>query len=123
MSGLAGATKPAGPDRSSWRWALPFTLLLAEYLSLSLLVDFPISGSALGLVSAVRLVVPVVIAAAAAGWLLARNERAHPPQRAPPPPPWRPLPALAFHVVAFGVTAVAALRLFGAGAAVTPSAM
>ena len=110
----AEAVAPADFGRPQIRWVLPAALLGGEYLALSLLVDFPLSGSALGLVNAVRLVVPVVIAAGAAGWLLARSLAAPVgARRLEPLPAWRPLPSLAAHAAAFVVTAFAALRLFG----------
>lgn len=117
-SGCARAIAPAAPERAPIRWVLPASLLVGEYLALSTLVDFPKAGPAAGLVSAIRLLVPVLIGAGAAGWLLARAPLAvsQPAQRLPLPA-WRPGPALAGHLVAFAVTAVGALQLFAPGAA------
>lgn len=111
------ATAPAGrAPRASpgpWlRWGLPGGLLLLELLALSVLVDLPLEGPAMALVSAVRVAAPVALAGAAAGWLLARG--AGPPSG--PPPPWRPLPALALQPLAFAAAAALGLRLLGPGA-------
>jgi len=97
------------------RWALPAAFLVAEYLFLSILVDFPTSGPAMGIVAAVRLLVPVLLGAGAAGWLLAR--RAPVAVAGPAPlPAWRPLRPLALHLAAFALTAVLAFRLLRGGA-------
>jgi hypothetical protein len=63
--------------RSALRWAVPAVLLLAEYLILSFLVDFPTSGPAIRFVQAVRLAVPVILGSVAAG-LDAEARRAGP---------------------------------------------
>lgn len=124
-SDFAEAVVPVESGRLQIRWVLPAALLAGEYLALSLLVDFPLTGPALGLVSAARLLVPVVIGAGAAGWLLARSAPSPSTgSRVEPLPSWQPAPALAAHLMAFAATAVTALRLFGAGAPpVTNSAM
>lgn len=99
------------------RWALPAALLVAEYLTLSFLVDLPTSGPAMRLVGVVRLLVPVVIGGGAAGWLLARRSlRQALRDSAASLPPWRPWPALAAHLVAFCATAAAAYHLMREGA-------
>jgi exosortase E/protease (VPEID-CTERM system) len=107
------------------RWALPAALLLAEYLTLSFLVDLPMSGPAMGLVGAIRLLVPVVIGGGAAGWLLARRGPAPGHQNlAGSLAPWHPWPALAAQLVAFAGTAALANRLLRDGAPpVTTSAL
>ncbi|MGB8933140.1 MAG: archaeosortase/exosortase family protein, partial [Anaeromyxobacteraceae bacterium] len=89
------------------------------------MVDFPLTGPAIGLVSAMRLLIPVLIGAGAAGLLMARGASASPqPPRWDTLPAWRPAPALAGHLVAFVATAIGALRLFGPGAPpVTNAAM
>jgi exosortase E/protease (VPEID-CTERM system) len=109
-----GAALAAGIAPGSLRWPLPAALLVVEYLSLSLLVDFPLTGPAMALVGLLRLLVPVLIGAGAAGWLLARRAAGAPPL--PPMPGWRPWPFLGAHLAAFAATACVAWRLFGAGA-------
>jgi len=100
------------------RWLLPIALLAAEYLFLSLLVDLPLAGVVMPAVRAIRVALPVVVGTTAAGWLMARTGGAAalggPP--ASPPPPWRPLPALVAQPLAYLLTAVLAVHLFGAGA-------
>lgn len=99
------------------RWAIPFALLVAEYLTLSFLVDLPTSGSAMWLVGAIRLAVPVVIGAAAGAWLLARRHlRASLQEAAASLPPWRPWPALAAHLAGFAGTTALAQHLLREGA-------
>lgn len=107
------------------RWALPVALLVAEYLTLSFLVDLPTSGPAIRLVEAVRIAVPVLIGAAAGAWLLERRRaRLALQEIAASLPPWRPWPALAAQLAAFVATALLARRLLGAGApAVAPGAL
>jgi exosortase E/protease (VPEID-CTERM system) len=104
------------------RWALPFALLVGEYLTLSFLVDLPTSGPAIRLVEAVRIAVPVLIGAAAGTWLLERRQaRLALQEIAASLPPWRPWPALAAQLAAFVATALLARRLLGEGApAVAP---
>lgn len=115
--GPAVAVAAAEPERLSIRWGLPVALLVVEYGVLSLLVDFPLEGPALGLVNTVRLIVPVLLGAGVAGWLLARRAPAPPLHDAAEPlPAWRPVAPLLGHGVAFLVTASGALRLFGPGA-------
>jgi len=115
------APSPARPRSSARaaRWLLPAALLAAEYLALSLLVDLPLAGAAMPAVRAARVGMPVVLGTAAAGWLMARTGGAAglgtPP--ASPLPPWRPWPALWVQPLAYLVTAVLAVRLFGPGAA------
>jgi exosortase E/protease (VPEID-CTERM system) len=100
-------------DRVAWRWVWPASALVAEYLVLSFLVDFPLDGPALPIVSALRLFVPVSIGAAAAGWLLSRGASA---AWALPPLPRHRLLLAAAHLAAFVGTALLALRLMGEGA-------
>ena len=92
-------------------------LLVIEYLALSLLVDFPMTGPAMGLVSALRMLVPAVLGAGAAGLLVARHGGRRSSERSEVPaagrPPWL---ALAAHFVAFGATALLGYRLMGPGA-------
>lgn len=101
---------------SSLRWGLPGALFLVELTALSLAVDLPTTGPAMRLVSAVRLVIPVVVGAAAGAWLL------HGPtlQTAVPEgaalPPWRPWPALALQPLAFAAAALVGWRLLREGA-------
>lgn len=115
------ATEGAGarsslPPEAVLRWAVPVALLLAEYLTLSWLVDLPTSGPALRLAEAVRIAVPVMIGAAAGGWLIERRQAHLALQEiAASLPPWRPWPALAAQVTAFIVTALLARRLLGEG--------
>ena len=99
--------------RVAWRWAWPAGALVVEYLVLSFLVDFPLDGPALSLVSVLRLFVPVAIAAAAAGWLLSRGS-----WRAwhPPPAPRHRLVLAAVQLAAFAATSLLAYRLMGEGA-------
>jgi exosortase E/protease (VPEID-CTERM system) len=107
------------------RWALPAALLVAEYLTLSILVDLPMSGPAMGLVEMVRLAVPVAIGGGAGAWLLTRHS-ARPGMNgmAARPPAWRPWPALVAHLAAFAGTAAFAYRLLREGAPpVTTSAL
>lgn len=107
----------AAAGRVALRWTIPAALLAIEYLGLSVIVDFPTSGSAIHVVEAIRLAVPVAIGAAVGGWLLARRSLL---QRlrwaADALPPWRPLPPLGLHVLAFAATALLAHRLLRAGA-------
>ena len=95
------------------RWALPTGVLVAEYVLLSFLVDFPLDGPALAVVSTARIVVPVAIAAALAGWLLSRRGE---PSRVRPPVPRFRGPLLLAQLAAFTGTAVLAIRLLGEGA-------
>ncbi len=99
------------------RWALPISLLLAEGMGISLLIDLPTAGEAAPLVAALRLAIPVLIGGGAAGWLIAR--RPEPVALAgalPPPGPWRPAPLLALNLAAYAVLAWLAWRLMGDGA-------
>ena len=106
------ASSSSGGNAQRLRWALPAGLLLVEYLTLSLLVDLPTDGSAGGLVSALRLAVPVVLAACAIGWLMARHGSGRLSPATPvSPPPWRPWPALVLQPVAFALTAALAWKL------------
>lgn len=99
--------------RDAWRWAWPAGALVVEYLVLSFLVDFPVDGPALPVVSALRLLVPVAVGAAAAGWLLSRNSAA--PLQLPPVPRHRLLLGAA-QLLAFAGTGALAHRLLGEGA-------
>jgi exosortase E/protease (VPEID-CTERM system) len=99
------------------RFALPFGLLLAESLVLSLLADFPTSGPALGLASAARILIPSAMGAGAAGWIIARGGLGSAARYAATLPPWRPRLALLLHLAAFAVTAWLAHSLLGPGAA------
>jgi exosortase E/protease (VPEID-CTERM system) len=99
------------------RWALPVALIVAEYLTISFLVDLPTSGPAMRLVAAVRVAIPVVIGAAAGAWLLERRQaRLALREMAASLPPWRPGAALAANVAAFVATAMLARHLLGEGA-------
>ena len=100
-------------SRVAWRWAWPAGALVVEYVILSFLVDFPLDGPALPLVSALRLFVPVAIAAAAAGWLVSRGAGTGWP--VPPPPRGRVVLATA-QLASFVGTALLALQLMGEGA-------
>jgi exosortase E/protease (VPEID-CTERM system) len=101
----------------SLRWALPVALLLAEYLTLSILVDLPMSGPAMRLVEMVRLAVPVAIGGGAGAWLLTRHTvRPAMNGMAAWLPAWRPWPALVAHLAAFAATAAFAYRLLREGA-------
>ena len=100
-------------SRVAWRWAWPAGALVVEYLILSFLVDFPLDGPALPLVSALRLFVPVAIAAAAAGWLVSRGAGTGWP--VPPAPRGRIVLATA-QLASFAGTALLALHLMGEGA-------
>ncbi len=98
------------------RWVFPGSLLVVEYLTLSLLVDFPTSGPAMRFVSLARMLVPAVIGGGAAGWLIAR--RGVPPsgdEAAVAESPWRAWLAAGAQLVAFAGTAWLAVRLFGPG--------
>jgi exosortase E/protease (VPEID-CTERM system) len=97
------------------RLAAPAALLLAEYLSLSLLVDFPTDGPALHVADGVRILVPVVFGAAVAGWLLEGGAAAFTATLAELPP-WRPLLPLAAQLAAFAGTTALAQHLLGPGA-------
>ncbi len=101
--------------RLAMRWALPVSLLVVEYLFLSVLVDLPTSGPAMGLVHAVRLLVPVVIGGGAAGWMLSRRAPGEGASEWPIPPAWRPVAPLVSHLAAFGLTTWATMRLLGPG--------
>jgi len=99
------------------RWVLPAALLVAEYLTLSFLVDLPTSGPAMRLVEAARVAVPVVIGAAAGGWLLERRQaRLALREMAASLPPWRPWATLPAQLAAFTATALLARHLLGVGA-------
>ncbi len=107
----------AGAGAGTLRWALPIALLLAEYLTLSFVVDWPMAGPAVRLAGALRIAVPVAIGGGASAWLLARRDLPRAPQgTAARLPPWRPCPALAVQPAAFALTAVLAHRLMGEGA-------
>ena len=100
-------------DRVARRWAWPAGALVLEYLILSFLVDFPLDGPALPLISALRLVLPVAIAAAASGWLLSRG----PGTAWPPSPAQRHRVVISVaHLAAYIVTVLLALGLMGKGA-------
>ena len=99
----------------AWLRAGPVGILVVEYLVLSFLVDFPLDGPALPLVTAARLLVPVVIGAGAAGWLLARHPGARPTWPPPPRPRLRAL-AAGLHLLAFGATTWLAVALLAPGA-------
>jgi exosortase E/protease (VPEID-CTERM system) len=105
------------------RWTLPAALLIGEYLAISFLVDLPMSGPAMRLVGAVRLLVPVVIGGGAAGWLLARGRQDPAAGELDPLPAWRPWPALALQPFAFYTTAAFAVYLLGDGAPQPSTAM
>lgn len=99
------------------RWALPSSLLLAEGLGLSVLVDLPTGGEAAPLVAALRLAIPVLIGGGAAGWLIARRPAPEPGAGVVPSlPPWRPAPFIALNLGAYAVLAWLAWRLMGEGA-------
>lgn len=107
----------AGARGAVLRWALPGALFLVELLALSLAIDLPTSGPAMRLVTAVRLVIPVVVGAAVGAWLLQRPALeaalADGPQAVPP---WRPWPALALQPLAFGAAAAVGWHLLREGA-------
>jgi exosortase E/protease (VPEID-CTERM system) len=88
-------------------------VVVAEYLTLSFLVDLPTVGPALHVASALRLAIPVVLAALAAGWILARVPSAVRDGAALEleAPAWRPLPTLALQVAAFAIVAGLAHQL------------
>jgi hypothetical protein len=66
-------------------------MIVAESVTLTVLVDLPSSGSALPLVRVVKLLVPVLIGGGAAGLLLARRGlRSALEDAAKALPPWRP---------------------------------
>ncbi|HEY6001219.1 MAG TPA: archaeosortase/exosortase family protein, partial [Anaeromyxobacter sp.] len=111
MNAVAAA-RPSPPIR----FALPFGLLLAESLVLSLVADFPTSGPALRLASAARILIPSAMGAAAAGWIIARGGLESAARLAATLPPWRPRLALLVHLAAFAVTAWLAHSLLGPGA-------
>ncbi len=98
------------------RWALPVGLLLAEYLTLSFMVDLPTSGPAMRLVEVVRLGTPIALGAVAAGWLLARGPRASSLDSSASPIAWRPYPALAAQLAVFAALASVANRTLREGA-------
>jgi exosortase E/protease (VPEID-CTERM system) len=113
----ADRASPAPTGTAAPRWALPAALLGAEYLTLSLLVDLPMTGPSMRVVGVVRLLVPVVLGAAAAGWIVARRSPgAALHELAATLPPWRPGPALALHLAAFAFTAALAYALLHDGA-------
>lgn len=94
-------------------------LLAGEVLLLSLLSDFPLQGPSGVLAAGLRVLFPIAVAAVVAGWLLVR---ARPPDGRGPAealllPAWRPLPALALHLVAFAGTAGWAASSMAPGAA------
>lgn len=104
-------------DAALLRWALPAALIVAESVTLTVLVDLPSSGSALPLVRVVKLLVPVLIGGGAAGLLLARRGlRSVLEDAAKALPPWRPWPALAAHLAAFAATAALSYHLMRDGA-------
>ncbi len=113
--GREGAAS-AGPSHPHLRWAVPGALLALEFLALSLLVDMPITGVAVPVVNAIRVVIPVVLGAAVAGWLVARNGGLSAPAVAQELPPWRPGPALVAQLASFAVAVVLAVRILGPGA-------
>lgn len=110
----AGAGARAGT--SGLRWAVPGAIFLVELLGLSLTVDLPTTGPAMALVSAVRMVIPVVVGAAAGAWLLPRPARREPLGNELALPPWRPWPALALQPFAFAAAAAIGWRLLREGA-------
>ena len=115
----ASTTGDAATDHGPpLRWALPFGLLAAESLALSLLADFPTSGPAQRITSAARMLIPSAMGAGAAGWIIARGTmRSALREAAATLPPWRPGAALLPHLLAFTATAWLARALMGPGAA------
>ncbi len=97
------------------RWWVAASILCAEYLALSFLVDLPLQGPAMPLVGAVRIAVPVVIAALAAAWMVARGSPVPTAPALPALPHWRPWPALAAQALAFLATALLAQAVLGKG--------
>jgi exosortase E/protease (VPEID-CTERM system) len=96
------------------RWLFLILLLGGEALLLSLLVDLPQEGPALGVAAAIRVLFPVAMSALVAYGLAARlAPRPGPGEELPP---WRPLPWLALHAGAFAATAAWSVRLLGHGA-------
>jgi exosortase E/protease (VPEID-CTERM system) len=99
----------------------PAALLVAEYVALSLLVDFPTGGPARALVDAARMLVPAVLGAGAAAILLARHASAGGAGGEVAALPARPgWPWLLAHLASFAVTAALGRSLMAPGA--VPSA-
>jgi exosortase E/protease (VPEID-CTERM system) len=109
-------SRATGPAHPHLRWIVPAALLAIEFLTVSLLVDLPTTGVVVPVVSAIRVVVPVVLGAAVAGWLVARSGGLPPASPAEALPPWRPGAAVVAQLATFGATTALALRLLGAGA-------
>lgn len=105
----------AGAD-GALRWGLPGVLFLGELLALSLAVDLPTAGPAMRLVSAVRMVIPVVVGAAAGAWLLRGPALQSSIDDGAALPPWRPWPALALQPLAFAASAAVGWHLLREGA-------
>jgi exosortase E/protease (VPEID-CTERM system) len=98
------------------RWLLPAGLLAAELGALTLIGNYPVSGSATKIVPAVGMALPVVLAATLSAWLMARSSALAPGPDAQPLPVWRPWPALIAHALAFAGLAGFTARLLGTDA-------
>jgi exosortase E/protease (VPEID-CTERM system) len=113
------APAPAAPRaelaaRTDLRWTFLVGLLAGEALLLSLVADFPLEGPAQAVAASLRVLFPVALAAVVAGVLMTRTGTGG-PRVAVQAPPWRPFPAIAWHALAFAVTAAFAHHLMGPG--------